>query len=314
MPGPDGGKPLVSVVINCYNGERFLAQTIDSVYAQKWPNWEIVFWDNASTDGTAAIARGYDERLRYFRAAVNTPLGEARNLAFAQARGEFIAMIDADDLWFPDTLERLVRGMQDEQAEYAFCCGGVETIDAAGQPVGRIVLEPRRGELFGSFLKQFSVMPCASMVRRSVVVESGHRFEPSLTTSEDYWFFMHLAADYPVQVLEGLIARYRVHAGALTNRTMDRWADEWQYTLDDIRRTHAGIDRKFEDGFRHAEARIDYYRARNFMRLGRRAEARQLLRQNVTTDIRYLVLFLVSLMPSGMWDFVHRWYHKRSAV
>ena len=58
--------PLVSIIINCYNGEKYLAQAIDSIYNQTYKNWEIIFWDNASTDKSASIAKSYDSRLKYY--------------------------------------------------------------------------------------------------------------------------------------------------------------------------------------------------------------------------------------------------------
>ena len=71
--------PLVSVIVNCFNGERYLKEAIESVYAQSYDNWEIIFWDNASTDGSAKIAKSYDKKLKYFLAEKTVCLGEARN-------------------------------------------------------------------------------------------------------------------------------------------------------------------------------------------------------------------------------------------
>ena len=59
-------EPLISVIINCFNGEEYLREAIDSVYSQTYKNWEIVFWDNASTDSSSSIAKTYDSRLNYF--------------------------------------------------------------------------------------------------------------------------------------------------------------------------------------------------------------------------------------------------------
>ena len=102
------GEPLVSVLINCFNGEKYLRQAIESVLAQTYKNWEIVFWDNQSTDSSAEKFHQYaenDNRLRYFYANKHTLLYEARNLAIKKARGEFIAILDADDWWHPRKLE-----------------------------------------------------------------------------------------------------------------------------------------------------------------------------------------------------------------
>ena len=77
-------KPLVSVVMNCYNSDRYLKEAIDSVYAQTFLDWEIIFWDNASTDRSAEISKSYDDKLLYFLGNQHVSLGAARNLAFEQ--------------------------------------------------------------------------------------------------------------------------------------------------------------------------------------------------------------------------------------
>ena len=99
-------KSCVSIIMNCYNGEKYLREAIDSVYAQSYKHWEIIFWDNASTDRTSQIAQSYDSRLRYFRAKVNTHLGPARNMALEKAKTTYIAFLDSDDIYLPNTLSR----------------------------------------------------------------------------------------------------------------------------------------------------------------------------------------------------------------
>src|SRR3972149_5927289 len=89
--------PLVSVIMNCYNGARYLREALASVLVQTFTDWEIVFWDNQSADESAAIFKSYsDRRFRYFLAPEHTVLGRARNLAVEQARGEWIAFLDCD--------------------------------------------------------------------------------------------------------------------------------------------------------------------------------------------------------------------------
>lgn len=105
--------PLVSVIINCYNGEKYLREAIDSVINQTYDNWEIIFWDNQSTDSTAEIVRGYnDSRIHYFYAVNHTTLGEARNLAVEKANGEYINFLDVDDIWDVDKLKEQIEIVQ----------------------------------------------------------------------------------------------------------------------------------------------------------------------------------------------------------
>lgn len=100
--------PRVSVIIPAYNAATLLAQTLDSVIAQTYCDWEAIVADDASNDETAAVAIGRDPRISCVRSAHNLGIGGARNLALSQANGELIALLDADDLWRPEYLERQI--------------------------------------------------------------------------------------------------------------------------------------------------------------------------------------------------------------
>ena len=101
--------PLVSVIMNAYYSEEFLAEAIASVVAQTYSNWEIILWENESSDGTREIAESFnDPRIRYFFAPDKVSLYESRMNAFKKARGEFVAFLDCDDLWMPEKLDSQV--------------------------------------------------------------------------------------------------------------------------------------------------------------------------------------------------------------
>ena len=96
--------PLVSVIMNCYNGEKYLQRAIDSIIVQTYKNLEIIFWDNASTDSSADIYRNTaekDARFKYFKSEKNVNLGEARALAVNECTGDYITFLDTDDEWLP---------------------------------------------------------------------------------------------------------------------------------------------------------------------------------------------------------------------
>src|SRR5215211_7029426 len=256
----NGTRPLVTVIINCYNGERWLREAIDSVVAQRYDNWEIVFWDNRSTDRSAAIAQGYGERVRYFLAPEQTPLGQARGLAMREARGQYIAFLDCDDVWLPDNLATQLRIL--ESGSYALCYGGLIVIDADGRETGRASPRDARGDLFGALLRQFDIGVSNTIVRRAALVESGLDFDPAVTASEEYCLFMQLAARYPFASVSAPVAKYRVHDRALTNASIGQWAEEREYTLRLIEGALPNIRARYRAGFREAYARARYYRAR----------------------------------------------------
>ena len=99
--------PQVSVIMNVRNGAANLSEAIESVLAQTFSDWELIFWDDRSTDDSARIAAGYeDARIRYFLSPEDAPLGRVRDMAIRQAQGEWLAFLDQDDLWMPDKLEK----------------------------------------------------------------------------------------------------------------------------------------------------------------------------------------------------------------
>ena len=107
-------KGLVSVIMNCHNGATFLKEAIQSILNQKYKRWELIFWDNNSTDNTAKIFKNFkDKRLKYFFRKKKVSLYESRNSAIKKAKGEFIAFLDADDLWLPNKLLLQIKKFKD---------------------------------------------------------------------------------------------------------------------------------------------------------------------------------------------------------
>ena len=99
--------PLISCIVPVYNGERFLAQTLDSVLEQTYQPLEVLLSDDGSTDGTPEIAARYSKQIRYLTHA-NTGPGAARNRGLRLAQGDFVALLDADDLWHPEKLQKQI--------------------------------------------------------------------------------------------------------------------------------------------------------------------------------------------------------------
>ena len=125
--------PLVSIVMNCHNSAEYLREAIDSIYSQSYGHWQIIFWDNASTDDSAKIAKSYDAKLCYYCGDNLVPLYEARNLAVAHCDGNYIAFLDCDDIWIGDKLERQISEVN-KGAKIVY--GGFDIIDANGKLVG----------------------------------------------------------------------------------------------------------------------------------------------------------------------------------
>ena len=146
----DSNKPLVSVLMNCYNGGKYLSQALDSIIAQTYKNWEIVFIDNCSNDNSKHIALSYDN-VNYFKTEKNIPLGAARNFGLEKCTGQYVAFLDTDDIWMPNIIEKLLAAIT--SGDYALAYGGQIDIDSGGNKIKTSLPTAKRGYLFSEFIE-----------------------------------------------------------------------------------------------------------------------------------------------------------------
>ena len=189
--------------MNCYNSDKYLREAIDSVYAQTYHNWEIIFWDNASTDNSSRIAKSYDQRLRYYSAAKKTLLGKARNLALAKASGDYVAFLDCDDVWLNHKLEsqmNLLRNCKND--DIGFIYGRCEIFFQEQENKNRIFKQGETlvsGYVFDELIKDNFVLLLTAIIDKDKLIECGG-FPDNYMHSEDYWVFLQLAKRYHVKV------------------------------------------------------------------------------------------------------------------
>ena len=114
-------KFFISIIINCFNGEKFLEEAICSVINQTYSNWELIFWDNQSCDQSAQIVKRFRHpKIKYFLSPNFTPLGEARYLALSKSQGQWIAFLDCDDYWDRDKLKLQVNTIKAHKGNVGF--------------------------------------------------------------------------------------------------------------------------------------------------------------------------------------------------
>lgn len=182
-------EPLVSVIINCFNGEEYLREAIDSIYSQTYKNWEIIFWDNASTDSSASIAKSYDSRLNYFFGKSLIPLYEARNLALEKCQGEAIAFLDCDDIWKPNKLyEQVV--LLNIGAKVIF--GGYEVINKNGELQGKVI--NKRSLTTNTLLRKNPISIGCVMIDSKLIKK--FKFDPSYNILGDFDLWVRLSLDF----------------------------------------------------------------------------------------------------------------------
>ena len=213
MPSP---YTLVSVVMNCRNSAEFLADAIASVYAQSMDQWEIVFFDNQSTDESPAIAHSFDGRLRYFRSHAPLSLGAARNRALAKARGDYVAFLDCDDLWHPEKLGLQVEAFQSRgRRAIGLVFTDTVRINSEGEALMSFAHErstPADGDMFAALLEDCFMALSSCMVPRELVSSLGG-IDERLSFVEEWDLWLRIARDYDVRRVPGELTSVRFHDG-----------------------------------------------------------------------------------------------------
>lgn len=300
----------VSVLMNCYNGEEYLKQAIDSVYSQTFIDWEIVFIDNCSTDNSAEIAKSYDNKIKYYRTEQNIPLGAARNFGLKYCEGEFISFLDTDDIWFLDTLQLMVSNI--DNSEFAVVYGGHINIDKNGKKVGQLIPSKKEGEILPDLLVQYDIPIVSSIINLSVLRKLNILFIESFTMFEDYALFLELSVTQKIKAINQPLLLYRVHDNSSSTKKLANWAKERRETLDKILATAPDLISKYSLEFREAYSRANYYDAMYFMSINEKIKARESLSKVKTNSTKYLLLWLVLFLPKNIWKVIQYVKYKRS--
>jgi glycosyltransferase involved in cell wall biosynthesis len=195
----------VTVIVAAHNGERFLREALDSLFAQDFDAFEVVFVDDGSTDCTAEIARSFPVRYRYQE---NLGLASARNAGLAMARGELIAFLDDDDVLPPSKLDLQARYLR-EHPEIGCVLGRQEWIFEDGNEPAGLERDPFFGDLGG--------VPFGSAMIRRSALESVGGFDPTYAYAEDRDLFVRLREHgVEIVVLQDIVLYRRLHDSNMT--------------------------------------------------------------------------------------------------
>ena len=286
--------PVVSIIMNCYNGAKYLRQALDSVVAQTYRNWELIFWDNQSTDRSAEILKSYGElRFRYFCASQHTPvLFEARNYALEQAQGKLIAFLDVDDWWTPEKLEKQVPLFDDP--EVGIVCGDCWYVNEINNTekvwINRSV---PTGRVLNDLLSSSFVGLLTLMVRRSAVDQLEYAYDPRYHIKGDFDLIIRLAVNWKLDFVSQPVAFYRWHGNNESIVYSERELFELELWYSQVKE-HPVIS--IQPGFRVILDRISYLKGKHLASEGNRLRAYAFWRSLMWSQLK-VRLFLAIVLP-----------------
>lgn len=208
--------PKVTVIIATYNAIAYLPSTVDSVIQQTFTDFEVLIVDDGSTDETVEwVSKLVDPRVRLISQA-NQGVAVARNQGIMGAQGEYVAFLDADDLWEPTKLEKQVKCLE-ENPQVGLVNTSIVNIDEQGKPLGAVNAPDVEGNVL-KYIVEENLILCGSapMVRRSCL-EAVQGFDQKLMSAEDWDLWIRLAARYDFAVVREPLVLYRQHLNSKSN-------------------------------------------------------------------------------------------------
>jgi glycosyltransferase involved in cell wall biosynthesis len=296
----ESSRPTVSVVIAAYNAARWIAETLDSVLAQTFRDFEVIVVDDGSTDQTSEVVAGYRDRIRYLRKE-NGGEPSARNVGIRATRGSYIAFVDADDLWLPEKLQ-LQMELLSRRPDLAWVYSDAIAFDGeTGQELYKISEGAKlcAGDILRPLLLCSFIASPTPVIRRDVFEAVGYFDEsPDLQIGEDWNMWLRIAAKHQVGLVTRPLARHRLHAASLWGTMGLHHAFRSKWTI--IENAVARDPQRLLDLRKHALAIMCVGMAGGMLKRGDRVGARGLITRALGLypyDAKAFACWLATFLP-----------------
>lgn len=222
-------RPLVSVVIPTFNHAHLLGRALQSVLDQTYPNWEAIVIDNHSNDGTDELLKNFaDPRIHLLKIHNGGVIAVSRNLGLAQAKGDWVAFLDSDDLWYTHKLESIISLVERGDDSDVFCHDEYLVHDG-GARKKLLRYGPAASDFYSVMITEGNrLSTSATVVRRQFIERHRLRFDerPDFVTVEDYGFWLELArAEARFSFLRSAMGEYLIHGTNNSTRLARHWAN-----------------------------------------------------------------------------------------
>ena len=208
-------KPLISIIINCHNGEKYLNESLNSVFNQTYKNFEVIFFDNFSIDNSEKILKKFsDKRVKYFRSKKLYNLYNARNLAINKAKGKYITFIDVDDIWKKNKLEKQI-DFFNKNKQFKIVYSNYFNLKKDKKNLKYKKNLPS-GNITQQLLSDYCIGILTIMMRREIFTKN--RFNNKYNIIGDFDLFIKLSRLYKIGCIQKPLAMYRIHEENLSKK------------------------------------------------------------------------------------------------
>ena len=237
--------PRVSIIMNCFNGEKFLNQSLDSIIKQTYKNWELIFWDVSTSDKSKKILENYKEkRFKYFNSGAKKNLYHSRNEAIEVSNGEIISFLDCDDWWHPEKLEKQIKLFEDDSVAMVY--SGYYEFHQDKNKFKKITKRKiLSGYIQSKIIYDYHIGILTTLIRKKVFNEI-NGYNNLFHICGDFEFNIRMSENNKVIGLKEYLAYYRIHNENIS-RDIDKEIVELEYCYEIFKKKKFKNLKKFEN-------------------------------------------------------------------
>jgi len=210
--------PIVSVIIPTYNRAHLIDKAINSVLSQTYQDYEIIIVDDASTDNTKEVVKDFtDSRISYIFHTNNLDISAARNSGIKASQGKYIALLDSDDEWLPEKLDKQINKFEKESLKIGVIYTGSYYIDEKGNQIRKVHVPIKEGYIYEDLLRAGGYLCLSSTLIKRECFKKVGLFDENLPPCEDLDMWIRIAKYYKFSYIKDLLVATRIHNNQITN-------------------------------------------------------------------------------------------------
>lgn len=292
---PKKKKPLVSIIMNCYNGEKYLEASLTSIINQTYKNYELIFYDNNSDDNSALIAKKKIPDLKYFKSKKKDNLGTVRQNALNLVNGEYVAFLDCDDIWLSEHLFLAVNFLENNQ-DYNLTYNNVSLINNNNKIIKDKIFKKIKpsGRIFRELLSSYFLTIATVVIRKTFLKDNNLNFNKKYDYINDVDLFTRISYLTNIKYLNIITAKVRIHENRLTSKNFFLFHKEHLNYLEELKIIIYDFEVKYKNEITYLKNNLKYQEGLLEWKLKKYNHSRKKILECSKINIKYFIVYLLT--------------------
>lgn len=299
--------------MNCYNGEKYIKESVSSVVNQTYKNWEIIFWDNVSTDLSSKIIKSFDDpRIKYFCAKKKIPLGGARNKAIEKSNGKYIAFLDVDDFWFPEKLSLQIPLFEkNSKVGLVYCDAIWFNSENKKEKLSLKQKNKLRGNCFRELLTNYLITQSSVIIKKQALIAQPEWFDEKFHLLEEADLFRRISFYWELDFVDKPLAKWRIHNQSSTWTKYEKIQKEGEMMLSKFSNMIPDFDILYSKEIRYYMSVMKRRQAISLWQQNNNLLARRAMHGFIFNSKENLILFILTFFPYKLYSTALKFFSLR---